>query len=171
MNRLFMTTASVLLFSFGTSTGQVPGQPFGLVPLTTLQAPDDVLNAFELKAATIQDLVVPPNSRATFQLKVNLGGRVQTLLLRPHSLLDPNFKLLVDDGALTRQVATPTEVTYQGTVVEVPGSSVAADLRNGQFSAHILLPGMTWAIQPLRDGLIRRNCWQRRWMFSIISVI
>lgn len=116
-------------------------------------APQDLLEAFDVRVATTQDLALPDNLRRAFEVRVVLGGRSHTLVLQPNSVLAADFQLLVDDGNALRAVPTPTETTYQGVVEGTPGGHVAATLYERQLWAHISLPGETWTVQPASDGI------------------
>jgi hypothetical protein len=118
-----------------------------------LPAPAEVLNALSVRTATVQELTLPQSGWDTFQVPVSLDGQTRTLTLAPRSVLSRDFRLMVTDATGTHAVPTPQETTYAGSVVEVPGSSVAASLRNGQLEAHIRLPDGRWTIQELTDAI------------------
>ncbi len=120
---------------------------------TPLSAPRDVLNAFELRDGTLQELLLPQSGRARFEVRLMLGGQVQTLALEPASVLAPDFQLLVTDATGTHLVPRPVETTYSGTVLGVVDSTVLATLSAGQLEAHIRTPAGLWTIQPI-SGLV-----------------
>jgi hypothetical protein len=128
----------------------VPAQP----PVPTFPAPAEVLAAFHLRAACVQNLTLPASAGPAFTVRIDLGGATHILELRPHDVRSADFRLLVDDGTGVRQLATPASVTYRGEVVGLAGSDVAGTLIDGQLSATIWLhDGTLWAVQPLRTEL------------------
>ena len=114
-----------------------------------LSAPRDVLDAFELRDGTVQELLLPRTGRMDFEVRVQLGDHVHTLALTPASIRAANFRVLVTDATGTRPAPAPVETTYRGSVLGVDGSVVAASLANGQLEAHVRTPQGQWVIQPL----------------------
>jgi len=103
--------------------------------------------------AQVQDLVLPDALPARFQVQVEAAGGRWTLDLVRHSLRAPGFEVRVQeaDGKI-RSVPPPPVSTYQGTVLEISGSSVAANLSGAGLRAALFLPGETpWYVQPLSD--------------------
>lgn len=137
------TCSALVLFTVAVAAQQPAPSP--------LSAPRDVLNAFELRDGTIQELLLPQRGRQRFEVQVVLGSRLVTLALAPSSVLAPNFQLLVTDDTGTHPVPTPEETTYTGTVLGAADSVVAATLEDGQLDAYIRMPGEGWSIQPLTD--------------------
>jgi len=103
----------------------------------------------DLHAGTLQDLLLPQDGWQRFEVRVVLDGQPYTLALAPFSVRSPGFVVLVTDHTGTHPVPAPPEATYAGTVLGMPGSSVAATLRAGQLEAHIRVPDGGWTIQPL----------------------
>ena len=119
---------------------------FTLVALASSPSSQGVLGKSELLARTrvshgdVQSLAVPDVSRESFQLRVALDGREETLSLYPHSLRAPSYQLLVqgEDGVV-RPGPETVETTYRGTVVGYPESRVSASVRDGQIHATLTL--------------------------------
>ena len=118
-----------------------------------LPAPQEVLQAFNLRAGTVQELLLPQSGWAAFQVVVSLGGDRRTLALMPKSLLSADFKLMFTDATGTHAAPRPREITYGGSIAEVPGSSVAATLAQGQLVAHVRTPTGNWTIQGLTAAI------------------
>lgn len=117
------------------------------------QAPADVLAAFELRNATVQDLVLPQQPRTAFRLDLQLGGTRRSVVFEPHDMLAPDFKLLVDDGVTLREVAAPPPAIYRGAVLAAPESRATASLSARGLTASIHVAGATWSVQPLADAM------------------
>jgi hypothetical protein len=82
---------------------------------------------------------------------IDLGGSPVTLLLRPRSVRAVGFQLLEQraDGSLVQLDPGPV-TTYRGTIVELPGSRVAASLQQGGLFARFFLPsGEEYWLEPL----------------------
>jgi hypothetical protein len=119
----------------------------------------DVTNAVyeELNLATfdVQNLDLPQGLTEGFAVRVNLGGKDHTLLLRQHSVRSDDYQLLVDDGNMLMAAQPGPVTTYRGHVIGVGDSGVAASLVDGQLKAVIDLAddqGL-WFVQPLSDAL------------------
>jgi len=139
-----------------------------LFALASSSSSQGVMSKSEILAQTrvshgdIQALAVPEVSRESFQLRVALDGRQETLSLYPHSLRAPNYQLLVqgEDGVL-RPGPETVETTYRGSVLGYPESVVSASVRGGQIHATLVLaegePEM--GIQPVSrlDAAAPRN--------------
>jgi hypothetical protein len=83
--------------------------------------------------------------------KVPIGGAEYTVELSPVSVRAKNYQLFVqaEDGSLLP--ATPHPVrTFQGRLIELPGSRVAASLSDDGLQAIIIFPNeSTYAVEPL----------------------
>lgn len=103
-------------------------------------APYEVARALDTGRATLQRLVLPADPRAPFEVDVVLDGSAEHLVLAPHSLRAPGFRLLVQDaqGALAEHEPAPV-ATLRGHVAGRPGSRVAATLRADGLHAWVLL--------------------------------
>lgn len=117
-------------------------------------APKEVLDAFHLRAATIQELRLPASEPSSpwqrLDVPVVLAGAPRTLALRPHDMRAPGFRLLVDDGSSLRQLPSPAPVTWRGEVTGLAESVVAASLVAGRLSATVRLEdGKLWGIESL----------------------
>lgn len=120
--------------------------PCQVVPL---EAPTALRQGFGLDAATVQDLLLPPNGERGFEVEIVLGGANRTLVLTPHDVRSHDFQLLVDDGRTLRRLDTPASVTFTGHVRGIADSSVAASLVGGSLDALVsLAKDDLWGVQP-----------------------
>ncbi|MCG3125559.1 MAG: hypothetical protein CHACPFDD_00383 [Phycisphaerae bacterium] len=110
--------------------------------------------AFHVRAISVQELNLP-SDEGPFAAVVDLGGEGVTLDLHKHSIRSDRFVLEVsDEQGNLHGVEAPPIRTYRGTVLERPGSIVAASYRDGQLTATILDgDGVVWTIQPLADAV------------------
>jgi len=129
-----------------TSAAQLPAP-------TQYPMPPDVIASLDLRTGTIQELLLPQQGRARFEVRVSLGGVVHTLMLEPASIRSADFQLLVTDATGTYPVPAPEETTYSGSVAGVDGSVVAASLDRGELEAYVRIPSGNWYVQPLRSVL------------------
>jgi len=143
-----------------------------LLPGGLRAAPPDgapsLADAPQWRAAAAAALHAPP-ARLTLQtlpaatagqavtLDVVLAGVPRRIVLVPHSLRGPDFRVLAQ-GAAGRlsPVAVPPAATWRGRIEGVPGGLVHAARVGGRWHAALSLPredGTTerWAIMPLRD--------------------
>lgn len=115
---------------------------------------EDVKQAMGLRDVSIQQFDAAKVAQAG-GLSARLGQRRVTMQLHPYSLRAGNFQLLVQDatGALN-QVAPPAPATYRGTVLELPGASVAATIVDSDIWAMIQTgPDERWHVQPVSEVL------------------
>ncbi|HTE05626.1 MAG TPA: M12 family metallo-peptidase, partial [Planctomycetota bacterium] len=124
-----------------------PGLVGGVLSAAALQ------HSLGLGTASLQALELPaaPAPGQSLHVRLLLDGADCDVVLLPHSLRAPDFRLLVEgaDGVLaSRAPAAP--VTYRGTIVGLPESVVAASLVDGQLSAVIRLDPSrpVWGVQP-----------------------
>lgn len=104
-----------------------------------------------------QQLAALPEPGTAAAVDLVLGGREARLVLTPHSLRGPHFRVRVQaaDGGL-RTVPPPPSATWRGVVEGVPGSRVVASLVGGELHASVLLPGGGgeadwWSVVPARE--------------------
>jgi len=125
-------------------------------PVPAAQVPQAAraLQALEVADFSLQTLDLPQQPGAAFETTVWLGGSPFTVSLRRHSVRSDDFQLLVQgaDGLLVPTEA-PEPQTWRGTLLEVPGSHVAASLVDGRLDALIMLGHdlPLWGIQPASD--------------------
>ncbi len=133
----------VLLCALG-STASLVAQ---IVP-----APPATLAHFEVSQGLLQDLPLRALPRGCYEFRADLGGKSYTLRLWPHDVRAPGFVLYRDDGMGLTPMPTPASVTFRGTVLGMPGSSVAATVIAGDLEAIVRLDKnrSTWGIQALR---------------------
>lgn len=114
-------------------------------------APYEVARALDTGRATLQRLELPPGPQQAFSVDVVLDGATERLVLTPHALRAPGFRLLVQgaDGRLAEQ-EPPPPATLRGHVAGRPGSRVAASLLADGLHAFVLLdPARApFAVQP-----------------------
>ena len=87
----------------------------GQLPPASVAVPRDILRAFDLRQATVQDLVLPPAGRS-LSVYVTLDGHGRRLLLRPHDVRAADFKLLLDRGGELTELRPAPSLTYRGAV-------------------------------------------------------
>lgn len=101
---------------------------------------------------TVQSIPVEAEPGLEVVVPVVIDGQAVTLALFRNSVRSSKYQLLVqgEDGRL-RKTAPGPETTFEGMVLEVPGSRVAANIIDGQLDALIRLgDGLpTWGIQPV----------------------
>jgi hypothetical protein len=106
-------------------------------------APDALVQAFGQGAGWIQELALPEEPLAPFEVELFAGGAVRRLALVPYDLRAPDFALLVQgaDGEL-RALEPGPPATVRGAVEGLPGSFFAGSLSGGQLSGILrLAPG------------------------------
>lgn len=133
---------------------QGESRPINLAPELLAAIVENVKQAMGLRDVSIQQFDAAKVAQAG-GLSARLGQRQVTMQLHPYSLRAGNFQLLVQDatGALN-QVAPPAPATYRGTVLELPGASVAATIVDSDIWAMIQMgPDERWHVQPVSEVL------------------
>ena len=82
--------------SVGSSAALAVSLIAGLATGQSRPAPTDVLDAFSLRAGTVQELSLPLRGGEAFQVAVILAGEPRVLNLRPYDVRSADFELLVD---------------------------------------------------------------------------
>lgn len=121
-----------------------------ITPSTVQNAPKSVLDGFQVRAATMQELDLPQQSVAAFEVTVHLGGKNVRLSLRAHDIRAKDYELLISDDRGLHAAPRSPNTTYQGTVAGFPGSLVAATLYRGQLTAMVCFDAdqPLWNVQP-----------------------
>ncbi len=123
----------------------VAGPELGGVDLAALRLAEGRRIALDLPDRLIAPLAVP----------IVLDGAPQVLLLEPHTLRAPGFRVLVAgaDGTLVAADA-PAPCTLRGAVLGLPGSEAAGSLVDGRLELLLRLGPQAplVAIQPLPSG-------------------
>ena len=142
-----------LLASVSAQTGQLLEGP------PVRPAPQVVLDKFGLKQATLQDLSIPANQVAGFELVVDLDGTAHQLILREHDIRAAGFKLVAAGKNGMKVLPTPVNSTYRGVVAGQADSQVAASLIGGQLTAYVRFAGLKtpWSLQPLTKVVAGAN--------------
>ena len=143
----------VLTATLATLGGGLVSQSQGLTG-SSVPAPRTVLDAFSLRAGTVETLTVPMDGARAVRLSVSLGGKAHVLDLRPHDVRAADFVVLVDDGKTLTPLPRAANTTLQGTVVGHPDSAVAAQIVNGQLTATVEVDGHTWGVEPLNSKIL-----------------
>jgi len=119
-------------------------------PSGTQKAPKSVLDGFQVRAASMQNLNLPTQNVSGFEVTVRIAGQDMKLLLRAHDMRSKGYKLLVHDQNGLHEAPKSANTTYRGMVEGYPKSRIAATLFRGQLSALIaLLPNQpVWNVQP-----------------------
>lgn len=115
-------------------------------------APPRLLSQFDVGAGTVQTLAIVPDAAGVFRVTVALGASKRTLVLSPHDVRAPGFRLLVQDATGVHQAPTPPCVTYRGWLAEDPATGVVATIVDGGLTAIVYgsQPGPEWIVQPVR---------------------
>ncbi len=139
--------SAALCAGLGLAVGLTAGA-FGQRNLDT-----QIKERFEVAAyETLRIDNLPETWGGEFFVPVQVGGAEYTLMLSPHSLRSPDFRVIVQDDAGYREIEAPAPTTYRGTVLEVPGSRVSASVINDGLNAMIILDDTTgYYIQPADD--------------------
>ena len=107
-------------------------------------------HALGLERSQLLQIVQSPDPSEPIDVGGVIQGRPVVLQLEPVSVLAPGFRL-VEIGAdgVPRAVEPAPEGTLRGTVLGLPGSSVAASLLDDGLHARILVGSGEWWIEPL----------------------
>ncbi|MEM7309518.1 MAG: zinc-dependent metalloprotease family protein [Planctomycetota bacterium] len=105
--------------------------------------------ALDLTQASLQTIDVPADPVGWFRFEVDLDGTPFEVSLNQHSLRSQEFQLLVqgEDGSFSSVTPAPVR-TYRGGLFGVPGSTVAASLREDGVHALVRLNDRIFGIQP-----------------------
>jgi hypothetical protein len=138
------------VLGFALLTGFLGAQRNELRAPSPTPAPSHILSAFDVTAGTSQDLFLPASSDRRFEVLVYVDGGLKKLVVDPHDIRSPDFKLFEDDGNGLKQLPTQPSVTFQGIVEGYAESVVAASLVNGQLTAIVRLADhdAPWGIEP-----------------------
>jgi hypothetical protein len=100
----------------------------------------EVAQEFRLRDFSIQRLNVAEGENRSHSLTIRIGDANQEVLLAPHRVFAPNYKLLVDLGGGRIEEADMGDVaTFRGTVANIRGSVVAGGRVDGGMVAKIML--------------------------------
>lgn len=118
----------------------------------------DIRDALGVSTFTTRELTLPQSGWEPFTIRVKLGDREREIVFAPWSIRSANFQVVVqDDTGALRQVESPPETTYRGTIEGEPTAVIAGSLVDGKLSAMVRLttePGGSWSIQPLSDVMM-----------------
>ncbi len=139
MNRRMATMYSVGVFVAGLALADVDAQSPQLNATDRVAGPSN---------GTVVTLDVPNTPGEPITVVVPIDGELFTLALVPHSVRAPGYQLKyqAEDGAIVRGVPGVVR-TLRGSLVEVPGSAVAASLLETGLAADIFLPGESGSIR------------------------
>ncbi len=97
----------------------------------------------------LRSLVLEPQDDGTVQLEVEIAGTLERLILQPHSVRSPGFRLRVqEEGGIVREIGAPESRTYRGCVTERGDCSVAVSIHDNAVTGTIILNGETWYVTP-----------------------
>jgi len=100
---------------------------------------------------SIEPLAVPTGIPETAEIKIELNGRQETLMLTRTSLRSAKARLLLDRGnGVLEEAPLPPHRTYRG-IVASTGAPVSASIIDGALSAMIDVPGDTVFVQPAKE--------------------
>ena len=114
-------------------------------------APPKVLAAFDVAAATLQNLaLVSTPAPGGLTVDLWLGGSTVTVVLAPFDVRPPGFRMFERTAGGLVLVPTPPCRTFRGSIVHENGSAVAATVEAGQLTAYVRRAnGDVWVAQPL----------------------
>jgi hypothetical protein len=117
-------------------------RPSGQVTDPALDLTQQVQTTLGLAGGVLFNLSTDGKAGVPIQAPVLLDGQWMTLDLAPHSIRSADYQVLaqVPSGALVPMAPQPVR-TLRGSVVEIPGSSVAASQLDDGLHALIVLPG------------------------------
>ncbi len=96
-----------------------------------------------------QRLDLPSGCPEQFEVSVMRDQQERTLVLTCHSLTAPDFRVLVYNNGLMRELERPETKTYRGYIAEEPDVKVAATLGTDGLSATVFEEdGFAWKIKP-----------------------
>jgi hypothetical protein len=124
----------------------------GLQPSLLELVQDELL----VETVDIQDLELPREPWQEFHVDIDLEGARHTLALYPFSVRSWDFRLLVqvEDGTLKEVANPPPPRTFEGSVLGMADSKVAASLIDGRLTATIELGREAhYIVQPLSDAV------------------
>ncbi|MCG8405783.1 MAG: M12 family metallo-peptidase [Phycisphaerales bacterium] len=113
-----------------------------------------VSSAFNLSTCCLVNLDVD-DLPVAFNTAVPMEDEVLLLELAPHSVLSPNYQLLVqiEDGSIIEETPGPVR-TFRGVVSGADGSVVAASVQEEGLTAKIVMPnGERIWVEPVRPKL------------------
>lgn len=148
--------AQILSTEVGNSQARVLLEQFPSAIISSVESTDAFVgNQFGLDSHMLEILTIPDAGGQSMLVPVIIEGGVYTLELVPHSVRSADFRLLVEgaNGELV-EVEAPAPTTYRGRVVEMPGSSVAANMGPDGLTATIVLDDEIdtgWFVQPLNE--------------------
>ncbi|HVZ92998.1 MAG TPA: zinc-dependent metalloprotease family protein [Phycisphaerales bacterium] len=127
----------------------------GVAALPGAEAPaisgTTVNQMFNVSKSEVTKLDVRGRVGQPFEFLAPIADEVVNIRLQPHSVLSPNFQLKIQKADGSYEVLpTPQEVTYRGTVDEIPGAIVSMSLMDTGVEGQVLLPnGERYWIEPL----------------------
>lgn len=135
-----------------TALAQQPTIPAAALPQ---HRADALMDALDVGDFSLQQLELPADPTGHVFTPVQLGDTTYTVALVPHGMTAEGYRLTVDDGTSLRHVAPGAGIVWRGELLELPGSSVAGVLDDGQLDVTIRLgSGLgQWAVQPAADVL------------------
>ena len=98
-----------------------------------------MMDALAVGDFTVQELSMPDRATGAFEVDVVLDGQPRKLVLHPHSVRAPGFKLVVQDADGYHDVEPAAPVTVRGRIQGIEGSVVAGALVDGQLEAQVMV--------------------------------
>jgi len=114
----------------------------------------DVASSLGLSEVVAAKIIPARVSDDVIAIDVPLPDGPARILLKPHSVRSPNYRLVVyGPGGIYEDHEPGVEHTYRGVVEGIDGSAVAASIENGAVRALVLIPGRDriW-IEPARGS-------------------
>lgn len=114
-------------------------------------ATPQLLDAYGLRAASVQSIGVERSARGLLSFEVLLEGRRAYVVATAHELRTPDFAVWLDDGrTLTRGRRTEL-ATYRGQIRGLARSRVAVSILDGRISAVIDTGTARFGIEPIPE--------------------
>ncbi len=144
--------SSVLALCLGMLAGLDPARGEVVSEERRAALAPNVLQQFNLREFSVQRIAVPEGNMRNTSITIQIDGVDQEMVLEPHRVFAPDYKLLVDLGDGRLEEAAMGEVsTFRGTLPNVEGSVVAGGLSEDGLVARIMLAkGNVYWIEPLQ---------------------
>ncbi len=116
---------------------------------------DDTAESLGLSQVVTATIVPIRLSGVSMAIEVPLPSGPARILLKPHSVRSPDYRLVVQGaGGIFEEKEPGVERTYRGVVEGLSGSAVAASVDKGAVRALVLIPGRDriW-IEPAGGGI------------------
>ncbi len=131
----------------GTTLAATPAQDAPAIDMS------DALAKLRLTYGELQTIPLPSDPNGEVEFSIDLGGEVFDIVLVPHYMQSPRYRLLVDHGdGVLQEINSSPPMLFRG---ELDGGlgTIAASVNDKGLTGTIHLYGERWHIQPLRDAI------------------